>query len=127
MMLQRQLSNGSWIDEDRPELFLDKVLARESWYARRVNRQPMTTHQEVLDHLATGQTIHFDDDWYASVRDGDVFAQRLEAARRKRDSDPNYYKDGRLLDCGHVIYHSSHAMSSSRGSSCTDCYDRMSD
>lgn len=125
-MIQRQLSNGTWIDEDSPGRFLDMVLERESWYAPRVNREPMTTRSEVLDYLATGQSIHYDDDWYANIRDGDVFQQRLEAKRRQKLSDPNYYHDGRKLDCGHVVYHSSHVMSASRGTSCTDCYDRMS-
>lgn len=37
------------------------------------------------------------------------------------------YPNGRVLDCGCVVYYSSHVMSSSRGSSCIDCYDRMSE
>ena len=36
------------------------------------------------------------------------------------------YPNGRKLDCGHTIYNQVEVMSASLGSSCTDCYDRMS-
>lgn len=126
MKLQRQLSNGSWIDDDRTEYFFDFVLEREQWYAPRVNRQPMTTHHELTDYLATGKTIHYDSDWYANIRDGEAHARLLELAKQRRDNDPNFSNTGWELDCGHVVHHRSHIMSSSQGSSCTDCYDRMS-
>jgi len=36
------------------------------------------------------------------------------------------YPDGRVLDCGCIVYHKAHVLTTSRGTSCQDCYDRMS-
>ena len=36
------------------------------------------------------------------------------------------YPSGRKLSCGHTVYTQTEVMSASLGSSCTDCYDRMS-
>jgi hypothetical protein len=36
------------------------------------------------------------------------------------------YPDGLKLDCGHTVYWRSHVMGANLGSSCPDCYDRMS-
>jgi hypothetical protein len=37
------------------------------------------------------------------------------------------YPNGRKLDCGHIVYEAVEVTSASLGSSCPDCYDRMSD
>jgi len=37
------------------------------------------------------------------------------------------WPQGRRLDCGHVVHYAGDVMSASRGSSCSHCYDRMSD
>lgn len=37
------------------------------------------------------------------------------------------YPDGRELDCGCTVYFSHEVMSASLGTSCQNCYDRMSD
>lgn len=37
------------------------------------------------------------------------------------------YPNGRKLDCGCTVYHQSQVMSASMGTSCENCYDRMSD
>ena len=42
-------------------------------------------------------------------------------ARRRHD-----YLGGRVLDCGCVVYDAIEVMTSSRGTSCADCYDHMS-
>ena len=42
-------------------------------------------------------------------------------ARRQHD-----YLGGRVLDCGCVVYDAVEVMTSSRGTSCADCYDWMS-
>jgi hypothetical protein len=36
------------------------------------------------------------------------------------------YPDGRVLDCGCTIFFKSEVMNASLGTSCSDCYDRMS-
>lgn len=125
-MLQRQLSNGSWINEDREGYFLDLAIKFDSLLAPRLNCQPMTTHQEILDYLAAGKTVTYSGDWYANLRDGDAHAKLVELDRQKRNSDPNYSSRGWVLDCGHTVNYRSYIMNASRGTTCTDCYDRMS-
>jgi hypothetical protein len=49
----------------------------------------------------------------------------LEAARLAGRRSPDY-PNGRKLSCGHTVYWKSDVMSASLGSSCPDCYDRMS-
>lgn len=115
--LQRQLQNGSWIDEtdaQRVDMFIRCVLEREPWFAPRIKREPMTTPAEVIGYLRSGKTIHYDDDWYAEIRDGDSVPPR-----RQPQPLPET-----LCDCGH---YSAHPMNASRGTSCPNCYDRMSD
>lgn len=46
---------------------------------------------------------------------------------RKREAPTVDYPDGRRLDCGHVVYNKHEVMAASLGTSCPDCYDRMSD
>ena len=122
MKLQRMLQNGSWVDETKPErvtMFLDKVIKREPWYAPRMKREPMTTTQEVIDFLSTGRTINYDSDWYAEIRDGEIHERLL--AERKAKQKPITET---LCACGH---YSAHPMNTSSGTSCPDCYDRMSE
>ena len=114
MQFQRRLSNGSWVDEDRIEMFTAMVLEREPWFAPRVNREPMTTHEQVMTYLRSGKTINYESDWYAEIRDADAMP------KRRRPAPPVET----LCACGH---YSAHPMRASRGTSCPDCYDRMSD
>lgn len=59
---------------------------------------------------------------------GRMRAIQSERAQRPKPPRPEPdYPDGRLLDCGHVVYWANNVMSASNGSSCLDCYDRMSD
>ena len=57
---------------------------------------------------------------------------RLAAIKAMRDAQPKVrrnhdYPDGRVLDCGCVVYDAGQVMTTSRGTSCPYCYDRMSD
>jgi hypothetical protein len=66
-----QLSNGTWttLKPERLQHFLGLVLAREHWYAPRLNRAPMTTPREVALHIVTtGRDMAFGDDWYDRIR-----------------------------------------------------------
>lgn len=126
MKLQRQLSNGEWVDDERVEEFLDLVLAREPYYAQWAKREPLTTHQEILNYLATGQELSYDTDWYAKIRDGEVHAQKKAIAKQRQAADPNFSNPGWLLDCGHRVHWKAEIIGTSRGSSCPNCYDRMS-
>jgi hypothetical protein len=51
----------------------------------------------------------------------EIQAQNLQP-RRKPD-----FPNGKKLDCGHTVYFRNQVMMASLGSSCEDCYDRMSD
>ncbi len=117
MKLQRKLENGKWCDirTESTEKFVDAVLAREPQFAPMSSRQPMTTRQQVLDYLAAGNVIRYGDDWYAEIRDADAIRQLPVMVSRQ----------SARCDCGHVIP-TTLVMNSSRGSSCPDCYDRMS-
>jgi len=121
MKLQRQLSNGtSWVDDERTEYFFDMVLAREVWFAPRQKRQPMTTYQEITELLEAGETIHYDNDWYANLRCGDAHQRKIEVRQAKQKPIETV-----LADCGHVVDRVL-VMSASLGTSCPDCYDEMS-
>jgi hypothetical protein len=115
MKLQRMLSNGVWTDESRTEMFLDMVIEFDGPYAIRQDRQPLSTREQVIEFLATGKTALYDCDWYAMIRDADA----IKPITRK---PVEMYR----CDCGHTVP-ASHVMSSSRGTSCSDCYDRMSE
>lgn len=120
--LQVQQSSGHWVDvedEDRINMFLDAVLGREAWYAQRVGREPMTSREQVLEHLATGQRLNWDSDWYNQIR---IKPQPKPAPAAARVD----YSHARRLACGHYVYAAEDVMTTSGGTSCPRCYDRMS-
>lgn len=51
---------------------------------------------------------------------------QLEAVKMNRLPQPDY-PNGRRLSCGCTVYYRHEVMSASLGSSCPDCFDRMSD
>ncbi len=109
MKLQYQLSNGSWVDCcERTEEFLI--------YCEEFGKMDRTG---VLAALAAGKKVRNDrSDWYSVCRDGEAFDTH-EAAR---SADPVVTKK---CSCGHTVPQEL-VMSASMGSSCSDCYDRMS-
>ena len=118
MRIQRKLENTQWvdIDEDRIEKYLDMILTREAWYAPRVNREPMTTREQVIEFLATGKVLPYDTDWYAQIRDVDIL----------KPQQPQPVIEMILCNCGHrCMKHV--VMMTSHGTSCPNCYDRMSE
>jgi len=56
-------------------------------------------------------------------------AKRLTDIENKKLQTPKIhdYPEGRTLDCGHTVYDRVMVMHASLGTSCPDCYDRMSD
>ena len=113
MKLQRQLSNGSWIDidDEKVDFYIGRVLEKEA--ASAAYRPVMTSRDEVVAKLATGKTVEFDTDWYDELRDADAIKPRAPIALVH-------------CDCGHDVPRMQ-VMSASRGTSCPECYDRMSD
>lgn len=115
-MLQYQLSNGDWVDttEEEAARLLDGVLSRESWFAPRQKREPLTTREQVAAFLAKGRReMRHGDEWYENIR-------------AKPAPRPEPKPDLVRCDCGHECERLL-VMSASLGSACPDCYDRMSD
>ena len=108
-----QYSNGMWVEipADKIDSYINDVLARESWYAPRVHRDPMTTTAEVMDFLSTGATIRYDTEWYANI---------------KMDIPPTPAPAPEMVKCacGHTVPKRS-VMMASMGPSCPECYDEM--
>ena len=135
MRLQYQLSNGNWMDcarmdGDREIDRTEEMLARCEEFNGfgadgmpcpiSVATRPMV-RADVLAALADGLELRNDNaDWYSNVRDGDV-AEAREAARRAARRPVAMRK----CACGHTVP-AALVMSASMGSSCADCYDRMS-
>jgi hypothetical protein len=111
---QQQLSNGTWVDIDDAqfERLAAKVLEREVWFAPRQNRAPMTTIEEVKA-AAAKTPQRWDTDWYTQIRvkPAPPAPKAVEMVKCR---------------CGHTV-EATLVMNTSRGTSCPDCYDRMSD
>jgi len=118
MNIQRKLSNGNWTDTGEfTDSYISDALNREPMQAEWFKREPLMSKAEVLDHLASGQTLKYDDEWYEELRDADA---------AKWQPKPRRVVEMVRCDCGHDVPVGT-AMSSSRGTCCPDCYDRMSD
>jgi len=119
MRLQYQLSNGSWIDcGDRTEEFLGYCVAnRQRVRGEWVNM----TKNEAINALLAGDRLRNDEnDWYSYCRCGNAH-QAMIAARQAATPPVKLVK----CACGHTVP-SGLVMSASLGTSCCDCYDRMS-
>lgn len=110
MRLQYQLSNGDWIDcGERTDEFLDRCAKYNTG---------ITTRDEVLAALSTGKILRNDSvDWYSKCRD----AEAIERIRQERSEQIDMVK----CSCGHTIPRTA-VMNASMGTSCINCYDRMS-
>lgn len=113
--LLSRISNGNWVPvtAEKEDLYINQVLERESWVAPRVGREPMTTKTEVLEFLKTGKTLNRGDDWYAQIKYSVPTPPATHTVVMVN------------CDCGHTIPSTS-VMSSSTGTCCPDCYDKMS-
>ena len=100
MKIQRQLSNGSWLNENRIDLIEDA--------AEKYN----TTPSEIIEQLQTGKEINFGSDWYSNIRVTPEPIKILEPILVN-------------CDCGHNVPQIQ-VMNTSLGTSCPYCYDRMS-
>lgn len=70
------------------------------------------------------------DNWEAGIANT-IHQRRYRAIKKYIASQSDYpepdYPAGKRLDCGHTAYYQIHVMSASRGTSCEECYDRMSE
>jgi len=111
MQLQRRYQNGKWYDENEPERFIAMA-------AEHHGVSPDIIRQRLESSKRREREIRYRaDDWYPYIR-------LTPPPRRPRRID---YPDGRQLDCGCTVEMAHEVMSSSRGTSCPNCYDRMSD
>jgi len=122
MNIQRKLSNGTmWADtKEFTDKYIDGALAKEAeakLFIRSPKREFLVSKAEILDYLASGKTLKYGDDWYAELRDADAakWQPKLRTAQAMT-----------RCECGHDVPAGT-AMSSSRGTCCPGCYDRMSD
>ena len=113
--MDAKLSNGKWHQiEQNTEWYINEVLEQESWVAPRENRDPMTCADDVLAALDSGAILRYGTDWYESIR-ASVVAQPATTQQVKMTR----------CSCGHTVA-AAQVMNASLGTSCPDCYDRMS-
>lgn len=110
--LQHQLSNGNWMDcGDRADEFLANA---ERFISNHPNKAALLgKYATVQERLDAGKNVCTGTDWYDEIR--------YEPAPR-----PVQVVELIKCSCGHSVARIS-VMSASRGTSCPDCYDRMSD
>lgn len=112
-----QNSDGTWTAPKSTGMYsLDEIVVaiirRDGWLAAREAREIMSTADDVHAYLATGKSLQFGDDWSDKIR------QTPEP--RVAIVTPVV-----VCDCGHSV-NPINVMSASLGTSCVDCYDRMS-
>jgi hypothetical protein len=107
MNIQRQLSNGSWIDVDAEQVdgYLDAVITKAIY--------PVQTREQVVELLSTKKAIYHGSDWYLQIRMKPAPRQPVQVVEIK-------------CDCGHTVAKNL-VMNANFGTSCPDCYDRMSE
>lgn len=113
MKLQRKLGSNSWTDVN--ENFISKVVEFEKELSEGyLGRPRLTTTEEVLGRLANGEELRFDTDWNDKIRDTDAITTNKPVIEIVKCA------------CGHSISKNL-VMAASSGSSCPNCFDRMSD
>ena len=110
--LQKQISTGNWIDVDETEANRIVEMAAQKYSATSESIMRMVEAKPGLNYDTETQETA----WYMNVR----------VKPEPRQPRPDDYPNGRKLSCGCTVYNRSEVMSASLGSSCQDCYDRMS-
>lgn len=125
LKLQYMLNNGNYttVDANRVEEFLTRAIARPQKTGAREGTKtiyaPMT-RQEIIAKLQNGAELSIGSDWYAYIRSGSAYDAKM-TARLAAQKPVEMVK----CTCGHTIPRAS-VMSASLGTSCPDCYDRLS-
>lgn len=115
--MQKQLTNGTWVEVKFAHAadYVALAVETEKWLAPCQQREPRMAEKIWID-LAEGQIVKIGLEWFANIRNPLPAPIIL----------PDDYPDGRKLACGCIAYNSHEVMSASLGSSCEGCYDRMS-
>ncbi len=120
--LYRELENTRWVavDPGHKNRLIDLVVQIGVWDAKK-REWTNPSRDAIVARLQQGEEFKFDAEcWYAYIRDEDAH-NRLVAERVAKRKPIEMYE----CDCGHVVARSQ-VMSASHGTSCPDCYDRMS-
>ena len=133
MKIQHQNSMGIWMDcKGRTEQFLALCEKNNGMDATgkivpAFRQTRPLTRDEVIAALTSGITLRNDPaDWYSRCREGEIYERKI-AERAAAQIAARDYPEGCKLNCGHIVYYKGNVMIASRGSSCADCYDRMSE
>ena len=129
LKLQYQLSNGTW--KDAPDSQIEGMLTdAEAMIGKSADEKIVYKHnplyvrdflrEETLDLLDNGRELDIGTDWYDVIRSGAVHEARVAANAAAAAKIPMV-----KCNCGHTVPRGS-VMSASLGTSCPDCYDRMS-
>ena len=113
MKLQYQLSNGNWSNCDQWSKSADQFISD----CEKINHM---TRDEVIDGLLAGRELRIGTNWYSNIRSGAAHEAR-QAVQQTAVRPIKMVK----CSCGHTVPAES-VMAASLGSSCPDCYDKMS-
>ena len=100
MKIERQLTNGMWTeieDEGQKKKIFARLIEFESWYAKRVNREPITTEKQIIEKLKTGAIIAFDEGFGSSIRDFDSI-KKPTAEQKKIAAEAKYKYENDIVD-----------------------------
>ncbi len=121
MKLQNQMSTGNWmdVDDNRVEEFISHCVQQNQRVGRGRDWVTMDRNQ-VIAYLESGHELRNGSDWYDRCRCIEAHDRIIEK-RRAAAPPVEMVKCG----CGCTIP-STLVMSASLGSSCSECYDEMS-
>lgn len=127
LKLQYQLSNGSWVDcNERTDEFLALCqkfngIDTDGNVVPRFMAVRDLTRDEAINALLSGKTLrNHSEDWYSVCRCGAAYESKMERLRAAQEPVEMV-----KCSCGHTVPRTM-VMSASLGTSCPDCYDRMS-
>ena len=100
--MQRQLCNGTWINEDREQMFLDMAANRHG-----------TTPDAIQWELDRGDQVRYDDDWYACIRN-------KPAPRKRQTFAPTSTQ--RCRRCGQSEFSGAMFTTDPSSGFCDDCF-----
>jgi hypothetical protein len=123
MKLESMNSLGNWnvIDPDYVDYYLKQIVGFYSidsdgniCFKHQSQAVREITREEVIEALETGVKFKYDSDWYSNVR-------------KYREPKPEPVTEDKIVlcKCGHTVPRGQ-VMNASLGTSCPDCYDRMS-
>ena len=101
--MQYQRSNGTYADATpgQKDDMIKEILKRESWYAERVGRRPMTTKGQVITRLQSGESLGYGNDWYQNIRIAKPLGTKAES---DAFDEMERKADKKLYELDHDIY-----------------------